>query len=65
VPIFRRQADEIIGLKQEGVRPSEIALRLGIGRTSAYRVLGSRDMRVRGEDLCLYGNGFAQQYPHS
>jgi hypothetical protein len=29
VPTARRQADEIIGLKQEGVRPSEIALREG------------------------------------
>jgi hypothetical protein len=37
VPIFRRPAEEIIGLKQEGVRLSEIALRLGIGRASVYR----------------------------
>ena len=42
VSIFRRQADEVIGLKQEGVRPSEIALRLGIGRASVYRVLGEQ-----------------------
>ena len=26
-------------LKEEGVRPTEIAVRLGIGRASAYRVL--------------------------
>jgi DNA invertase Pin-like site-specific DNA recombinase len=43
-------------LKQEGVRPSAIALRLGIGRASVYWALGSRDVRVRGEDLCLYGS---------
>ena len=40
VPTARRKADEIIRLKEEGVRPSEIASRLGIGRASAYRVLG-------------------------
>jgi DNA invertase Pin-like site-specific DNA recombinase len=56
VPTFRRQADEIIRLKQEGVRPSEVALRLAIGRANVYRTLGSRDVRVRGEDLCLYGS---------
>ena len=41
VPTARRKADEIIRLKEEGVRPSEIASRLGIGRASVYRVLGS------------------------
>jgi hypothetical protein len=35
-----RQAAEIIRLKDEGVRPSEIPSRLGIGWASAYRVLG-------------------------
>jgi DNA invertase Pin-like site-specific DNA recombinase len=42
VPTARRQSAEIIGLKEAGVRPSEIASRLGIGRASVYRVLGSR-----------------------
>ena len=42
VPTARRQAAEIIRLKTEGVRPSEIATRLGIGRASVYRVLGER-----------------------
>jgi DNA invertase Pin-like site-specific DNA recombinase len=41
VPTVRRQAAEVLRLKQEGVRPSEIAARLGIGRASVYRVLGS------------------------
>jgi DNA invertase Pin-like site-specific DNA recombinase len=30
---------EVARLKAEGVRPSEIASRLGIGRASVYRVL--------------------------
>jgi DNA invertase Pin-like site-specific DNA recombinase len=42
IPTARRQAAEVIRLKQEGVRPSEIALRLGIGRASVYRVLGEQ-----------------------
>ncbi len=42
VPTARRQAAEIIRLKEAGVRPTEIAIRLGIGRASLYRVLGSR-----------------------
>jgi DNA invertase Pin-like site-specific DNA recombinase len=42
VPTARRQADEIIRLKEAGVRPSEIAVRLGIGRASVYRVLGEQ-----------------------
>ena len=42
VPTARRQAAEIIRLKEAGVRPSEIARRLGIGRASVYRVLGSQ-----------------------
>jgi DNA invertase Pin-like site-specific DNA recombinase len=41
-PTVRRQADEIIRLKEGGVRPSEIASKLGIGRASVYRVLGSQ-----------------------
>ena len=46
VPTARRQSDEIIRLKQAGIRPSEIALRLGIGRASVYRVLGGGGDRV-------------------
>jgi DNA invertase Pin-like site-specific DNA recombinase len=42
VPTARRQAGEIIKLKGEGVRPAEIARKLGIGRASVYRVLGDQ-----------------------
>ena len=42
MPTVRKQAAEIIRLKSSGVRPSEIAVRLGIGRASVYRVLGDR-----------------------
>ena len=42
MPTARRQAADIIRLKSEGVRPSEIAGKLRIGRASVYRVLGSQ-----------------------
>ena len=41
-PTARRKAAEIIRLKEAGVRPSEIAGRLGIGRASVYRVLADQ-----------------------
>ena len=41
VPTARRQGDEIIRLQHAGLRPTEIASRLGIGRASVYRVLAS------------------------
>ncbi len=48
VPTARRQTADILRLKSEGVRPAEIALRLGIGRASVYRVLGEqRDRNQR------------------
>jgi len=34
-------ADAVLTLKADGVRPSDIAKRLGIGRASVYRALGS------------------------
>jgi DNA invertase Pin-like site-specific DNA recombinase len=42
VPTARRQAAEIARLKADGVSPSEIATRLGIGRASVYRVMGKQ-----------------------
>ncbi|MFG1480282.1 recombinase family protein [Xanthobacter sp. V4C-4] len=38
-PTARAKADEVRRLKGEGVSPTEIAGRLGIGRASVYRVL--------------------------
>jgi DNA invertase Pin-like site-specific DNA recombinase len=49
VPTARRQAAEIVRLKSEGVRPSEIAVRLSIGRASVYRVLGEQSEDDRKE----------------
>jgi DNA invertase Pin-like site-specific DNA recombinase len=49
IPTARRQAAEIARLKAEGVRPSEIAVRLGIGRASVYRVLGEQSEGDRKE----------------
>ena len=43
VPTARRQASEVARLKAEGLRPSEIAGRLRIGRASVYRVLGGQE----------------------
>ena len=51
VPTARRQAAEIIRLKEAGVRPSEIAIRLGIGRASVYRVLASEQKPVSAKKL--------------
>jgi DNA invertase Pin-like site-specific DNA recombinase len=40
--VCRPPGDRLTRLRTEGVRPSEIAVRLGIGRASVYRVLGER-----------------------
>jgi DNA invertase Pin-like site-specific DNA recombinase len=47
VPTARRQAAEIARLKADGVSPSEIAGRLGIGRASVYRVIKEQTASVR------------------
>jgi DNA invertase Pin-like site-specific DNA recombinase len=39
VPTAQRQADDVRRLKAEGVKPVEVAKRLGIGRASVYRIL--------------------------
>jgi DNA invertase Pin-like site-specific DNA recombinase len=40
-PTARRQAEAVRRLRSEGVKPAEIAKRLGIGRASVYRVLAA------------------------
>jgi DNA invertase Pin-like site-specific DNA recombinase len=40
-PTARRQAGQVVRLQAEGVGPTEIARRLGIGRASVYRILAS------------------------
>ena len=40
-PTARARAAEVKALKAEGVRPTDIARRLGIGRASVYRVLST------------------------
>ena len=49
VPTARRQAAEIVRLRDAGVKPAEIAVRLGIGRASVYRVLGGQTAEGRQE----------------
>jgi DNA invertase Pin-like site-specific DNA recombinase len=41
-PTVLRQAAEIMRLKDTGVTPTEIAMKLGIGRASVYRVLAGQ-----------------------
>jgi len=41
-PTARARAAEIATLKAEGVRPVDIARRLGVGRASVYRILESQ-----------------------
>jgi DNA invertase Pin-like site-specific DNA recombinase len=41
-PTARAKLDQIRALRSEGIGASEIARRLGIGRASVYRLLGSQ-----------------------
>lgn len=41
-PTARRQAAEVLKLKETGLKPTEIAKQLGIGRASVYRILGDQ-----------------------
>ena len=40
-PTAQDKASEVLALKAEGVKPIEISRRLGIGRASVYRILGT------------------------
>lgn len=42
-PTARNQAEEVRKLHAEGMRPTDIAKRLGIGRSSVYRALGEAE----------------------
>ncbi|WP_198374061.1 recombinase family protein [Neoroseomonas rubea] len=42
-PTARRQADEVLKMKRAGVKPTEIAARLSIGRASVYRILADAE----------------------
>ncbi|AWM86809.1 recombinase family protein [Microvirga sp. 17 mud 1-3] len=48
VPVARRQTDEIIRLKNEGMAPADIAKALKVGRSSVYRVLADNPIRIKG-----------------
>jgi DNA invertase Pin-like site-specific DNA recombinase len=46
---MRRPGVKIIRLKEQGVTPTEIATRLGIGRASVYRALAEQTGEDRQE----------------
>jgi DNA invertase Pin-like site-specific DNA recombinase len=45
VPTARRKSAEVVQLRGQGVRPEEIAKKLGISRASVFRLL--KDQRTR------------------
>ena len=45
-PTTRAKAAEVLALKEQGVRPTEIAKRLGIGRASVYRVIDAGQLDI-------------------
>lgn len=48
-PTARARGAEVLALKAQGVRPTDIARRLGIARASVYRVLGAEQRAGNGE----------------
>lgn len=49
VPTAMRKADEAVALLRSGVKPAEVARRLGMARSSLYRVLVEKGLKVRRE----------------
>jgi len=42
-PTARQKAQEVLALRAEGIGPAEIARRLGIGRSSVYRIISTSE----------------------
>ena len=38
-PTARRQSDDVLAMLADGVKPTEVAKRMGIGRASVYRII--------------------------
>lgn len=47
-PTARRQADDVLALLADGVRPVDVAKRMGIGRASVYRIMADAKPPVSG-----------------
>ncbi len=45
-PTAQAKATDVMAMKRDGIRPSEIARRLQIGRASVYRILSTAAVRV-------------------
>jgi len=60
-PTARRQADEVTRLRGEGLGPTEIAARLGIGRASVYRIMGDDTRAADGTGRALTGDQKARE----
>jgi DNA invertase Pin-like site-specific DNA recombinase len=53
VPTARRQTDEIIRLKKEGMNPADIAKILKVGRSSVYRVLADNPIKIGESNMLI------------
>ncbi len=42
-PTARAKADQVINLRDAGIKPADIGIQLGISRASVYRILGDRE----------------------
>lgn len=46
VPVARRQTDEIVRLRREGMSPADIARTLKVGKSSVYRVIADNPLKI-------------------